>query len=106
LARASGGANGAEFTLRTLNRGDQKDPAVARALQRRDPGLGRHFPQAAVAQSEWLADRPADPQLVSSNLQIGRRKVTADVEQVGRSQKGVNLIDGGLEIDGFFLTDG
>jgi hypothetical protein len=53
-----------------------------------------------------VADRPADPQLVSGNLQIGRRKMTADVEQVGRGQKGVNLIDDSLEIDRFFLTDG
>jgi hypothetical protein len=98
-------ADCSELPLCALHLWDEKDPAVARALQGRDPGLGSHASQLLVAQCERIPDRTIDAQSIRAAVQIRDRKMTTYVEQLRRSEVGVDPIERSLQIFRLLLSD-
>src|SRR5712671_4928433 len=91
-------ADCSEFPLCSLHLRDEKDTTVARAFQGRDPGLGWHASQFIVAQRKRTFDRAIDTQLIGGSVQSWCWKMAAYVEQLRRSEVGVDRIKGSLQI--------
>ena len=98
-------ADRSELPLCPLHLRDQKHPTVTRALERGDPRLAWHGSQFLVAQSKRMPDRSVDAQPISGAVQVRRWKMTADVEQLRRSEIGVDLIERSFEILWLLLPD-
>src|SRR6266478_2310182 len=98
-------ADCAELPLCSFNLWDKKDATIACALQSGDPRLGGHVSQFLVAQRKRIPDRTIDAQLVRGEIELRGREMTAYVEQLCRSEKRVNLIEGSLQIVRLLLSN-
>jgi hypothetical protein len=83
---------------------DKEDATITCALQNRDPRLGRHVSQFLVAQRKRIPDRAIDAQFIRGGIQLRGREMTADVEELRRSEKRVNLIEWSFQIFWLLLS--
>jgi hypothetical protein len=104
-ARPFGVADGAQLPLCPRDLWDEKDSTVPCALQRGVPRLGRQVAQLLVAQRKGIPDGAADVQPVRVDLEPRRGEMTADVEQLGRRQVRVHLVEGSLQVDRLLLSN-
>src|SRR4029450_7062827 len=98
-------ADRSELPLCSLHLRDEKDSAMPCGLQRRAPRSGSHVAQVLVPQSQRMADRTIDAQLIGGAFQLWRWKMAAYVEQLRRSEIGVDPIEGRLQILRLLLSD-
>jgi hypothetical protein len=83
---------------------DEGHAAVTCALQHEHPPFEWHFAQLTIRQSQRVPDGAVDTEVVGAEVDTWRREMTAHIEQLGRSQIRLDLIERRLEIARLLLS--
>ena len=98
-------ADGPQLPLGAGHLRHEKHATVAGTFQSGDVRFRRHRPQLIVRERQRILDGPVDPQSIGSHVHLRRREMTADIEELGRRQKRVELIERTLKIHRFLLPN-